>query len=207
MRLPHVEPRVGARPARILAQLVDELLMQPVQVGPGELLVDTVVLRCAIFKGAGDCRDGVDSAEALIQGTLHRSTSFALVADGAAASPRRTSSNRVIRRSGGFCLLLTDRAGVPVGSRSASATATRGRRASLSRRCGSPARPARGGRRARAGHGRLRFYTPADRRAQPGRGGRVCTRPEPARTVTPALTQAWPTRSPAAEVAESCDSQ
>src|SRR5262245_32010108 len=100
MRLPHVEPRVGARTAGILAQLVDELLMQPVQVGPGELLVDAVVLRCAIFKGPGDCRDGVDSAEALIQGTLHRSTSFALVTDGAAASPHRTSSNRVIRRSG-----------------------------------------------------------------------------------------------------------
>src|SRR5205809_608914 len=71
MRLPHAEPGVGARPAGILTQLVDEFFRQPVQVGPGELLIDAVVLCCAIFKGAGDRRDGVDSAEALIQGTLH----------------------------------------------------------------------------------------------------------------------------------------
>ena len=72
MRLPHIEPGVGARSAGILTQLVDELLRQPVQVGPGELLIDAVVLRSALFKGAGDCRDGLDSAESLVQGTLHR---------------------------------------------------------------------------------------------------------------------------------------
>jgi hypothetical protein len=66
MRLLHAEPRVGARSAGILAQLVDELFRQSVQVGPGELLVDAVVLRCAVFKGAGDCRDGLDSAESLV---------------------------------------------------------------------------------------------------------------------------------------------
>ena len=67
MRLPHAEPGVGAGSAGVLAQLVDKLLMQPLQVGPGELLIDAVVLGCAIFKGAGDCRDGVNSAQALIQ--------------------------------------------------------------------------------------------------------------------------------------------
>jgi hypothetical protein len=54
MRLPHVEPGVGARSAGILAHLVDELFRQPVQVGPGELLIDAVVPGCALFKGAGD---------------------------------------------------------------------------------------------------------------------------------------------------------
>src|SRR6185437_16631886 len=54
MRRLHAEAGVGARSAATLAQLVDELLGQPLQVGPGELLVDAVVLRGAIFKGAGN---------------------------------------------------------------------------------------------------------------------------------------------------------
>jgi hypothetical protein len=57
----------------VLAQLIDELLGQPLQIGPGELLVDAVVLPRALIKGAGDCRDGLDPAEAVIQETLHRS--------------------------------------------------------------------------------------------------------------------------------------
>ena len=72
MRLPHAEPGVGTRPAGIPTQLIDELFRQPVQVGPGELLVDAVVLGRALFKGAGDRRDGLDSAEPLVQGTLQR---------------------------------------------------------------------------------------------------------------------------------------
>jgi hypothetical protein len=55
------------------------------QVGPGELLVDAVVLHLAIYNGPDDCRDGIDSAEALTQGTIHRSTSPA----GAAKVRRR----------------------------------------------------------------------------------------------------------------------
>lgn len=67
------EPGVGARSAGVLAKLVDEFFRQPVQVCPGELLLDAVVvLGCAIFEGANDCGDGVDSAESLIQGTVHR---------------------------------------------------------------------------------------------------------------------------------------
>jgi hypothetical protein len=73
MRLRHAAPRVSARPAGRLTDLVDELFDQPVYVGPGGLLVDAVVLHLAIYSGAGDCRDGIDSAEALIQGTIHRS--------------------------------------------------------------------------------------------------------------------------------------
>ena len=81
-----------------------KLLSQPVYVGPGGLLVDAVVLHLAIYNGPDDCRDGIDSAEALLQGTIHRSTSPA----GAAKvrlrptshipRPHRTPSNRVIRR-------------------------------------------------------------------------------------------------------------
>ena len=66
MRLFHAEAGVGARPAGVLAQLVDELLGQPLQVGPGELLIDAAILARTIIKGAGDCGDGIDSAEALI---------------------------------------------------------------------------------------------------------------------------------------------
>src|SRR5690242_15896768 len=73
MRLLHAEPGVGARPAGVLAQLIDELLGQPLQVRPGELLIDAAVAPRALIKGAGGRRDGLDSAEPLIQGTLHRS--------------------------------------------------------------------------------------------------------------------------------------
>jgi hypothetical protein len=84
--------------------VASSFLSQPVYVGPGELLVDAVVLHLAIYNSPDDCRDGIDSAEALIQGTIHRSTSSA----GAAKSgcvpashiprPHRTPSNRVIRQ-------------------------------------------------------------------------------------------------------------
>jgi hypothetical protein len=50
MRLFHAEPGVGARPAGVLAQLVDELLGQSLQVGPGELLIDAVVLPRTVIK-------------------------------------------------------------------------------------------------------------------------------------------------------------
>jgi hypothetical protein len=64
--------RVRARPTGGLTDLVDELFYQPVFLGPGELLVDAVVLHLAICNGADDCRDGIDSAESVIQGTSRR---------------------------------------------------------------------------------------------------------------------------------------
>jgi hypothetical protein len=51
MRRFHAEAGVGARPAGVLTQLVDELLGQSVQVGPGELLIDAAVLPRALVKG------------------------------------------------------------------------------------------------------------------------------------------------------------
>ena len=55
--------------------VASSFLSQPVYVGPGELLVDAVVPHLAIYHGPDDCCDGIDSAEALIQGTIHRSAS------------------------------------------------------------------------------------------------------------------------------------
>src|SRR6185437_195012 len=71
MRLRHVAPGVGARSTGRLTDHVGELFDQPVYVGPGVLLADAVVLHLAICDGADDCRDGVDSAESVIQGTFH----------------------------------------------------------------------------------------------------------------------------------------
>src|SRR5262249_39282679 len=90
MRLRHVAPRVSARPAGRLTDQVDELFDHPVYVGPRELLVDAVVLHLAIYNGADDCRDGIDSAEALIQGTIHRSYLLCSRRPGSAASPHIT---------------------------------------------------------------------------------------------------------------------
>src|SRR5215472_4343661 len=113
MRLRHAEPGVGARPTGVLAQLVDELLGQSLQVGPGELLIDAVVLPGAIIESAGDRRDGIDSAEALIQGTLHSSTSCALVTNGPTAFPASHILKRYNRRQVYIYLPLTDRTADP----------------------------------------------------------------------------------------------
>jgi len=66
VRLGHVAPRVGARSAGVVTQLVDEFLCQPVQVRPGEFLVDATIIGRASFKGAYDGRDGFGPAEPLI---------------------------------------------------------------------------------------------------------------------------------------------
>ena len=55
------------RSAGVLAKLVDEFFRQPVQVCPRELLLDAVVLGCAIFKGANDCGDGVAADRSLVR--------------------------------------------------------------------------------------------------------------------------------------------
>jgi hypothetical protein len=48
-------------------RLCRRILVHPVYVGPGELLADAVVLHFAIYDRADDCRDGIDSAESVIQ--------------------------------------------------------------------------------------------------------------------------------------------
>jgi hypothetical protein len=69
IRLRHGAPGVGARSTGRRTQLIYEFFCQPVQVGPGEFLIDAVVSSRAIFKGPGDRRDGIDSTKAPLEGS------------------------------------------------------------------------------------------------------------------------------------------
>jgi hypothetical protein len=87
MRLGHAEPRIGARPTGVLTQLIDELLGQSVQVGPGELLIDAVVLPRAIIKSVGDCRMASTPPSRSYRESSTVPASCALVTNGSAMFP------------------------------------------------------------------------------------------------------------------------
>src|SRR5262249_59104575 len=83
----HIASRVLARPSRHLADLLDQLEFQAVNVGLGELLIDTGVFGDDSHKLVDDRLDGVFTAQTVIE-------RLGLSWSGAQQERRQTQPNR-----------------------------------------------------------------------------------------------------------------
>src|SRR5439155_17143524 len=69
----HASAGVATGTSARLADLVDQHLGEPRQVGPRKFQVDPIVTRHPIAEAPNNSRDRVDSAEAVVQGICHGS--------------------------------------------------------------------------------------------------------------------------------------